>query len=145
MKINTRQFGEVNIDGEKIINMPDGIPGFRQQKRYVVLEKKDTSPFYLFQCVDEPNLSFVVMDPLRFYPEYTLAVKDFDKTIKWEFGKEELSCFVIITIPKGKPKDMTANFMAPIVINNERKEGMQLILQGSPYSHQQLLLKEEKD
>jgi len=35
--------------------------------------------------------------------------------------------------------------MAPIVINNERKEGMQLILQGSPYSHQQLLLKEEKD
>jgi flagellar assembly factor FliW len=80
------------------------------------------------------------MDPLRFYPEYTLSVKDFDKTIKWEFEKEELSCFVIITIPKGKPEDMTANFMAPIVINNERKEGMQLILQGSPYSHQQLLL-----
>nr|WP_320015820.1 flagellar assembly protein FliW [uncultured Desulfobacter sp.] len=141
MKINTRQFGEMSIDGDKIINMPDGIPGFRQQKRYVILEKKETSPFYLFQCVDDPNLAFVVMDPLRFYPEYTLSVKDFDNTIKWEFAKEELSCFVIITIPKGKPEDMTANFMAPIVINNERKEGMQLILQGSPYSHQQLLLK----
>ena len=51
---------------EKIINMPDGIPGFRQQKRYVLLEKKETSPFYLFQCVDDPNLAFVVMDPLRF-------------------------------------------------------------------------------
>lgn len=141
MKINTRQFGEMSIDDDKIINMPDGIPGFRQQKRYVILEKKETSPFYLFQCVDDPNLAFVVMDPLRFYPEYTLSVKDFDNTIKWEFEKEELSCFVIITIPQGKPEDMTANFMAPIVINNERKEGMQLILQGSPYSHQQLLLK----
>ena len=141
MKIDTRQFGEMSIDDEKIINMPDGIPGFRQQKRYVLLEKKETSPFYLFQCVDDPNLAFVVMDPLRFYPEYTLSVKDFDNTIKWEFEKEELSCFVIITIPQGKPEDMTANFMAPIVINNERKEGMQLILQGSPYSHQQLLLK----
>ena len=141
MKINTRQFGEMSIDDDKIINLPDGIPGFRQQKRYVILEKKETSPFYLFQCVDDPNLAFVVMDPLRFYPEYTLSVKDFDNTIKWEFEKEELSCFVIITIPQGKPEDMTANFMAPIVINNERKEGMQLILQGSPYSHQQLLLK----
>ncbi len=141
MKINTRQFGEMSIDDDKIINLPDGIPGFRQQKRYVILEKKETSPFYLFQCVDDPNLAFVVMDPLLFYPEYTLSVKDFDNTIKWEFEKEELSCFVIITIPQGKPEDMTANFMAPIVINNERKEGMQLILQGSPYSHQQLLLK----
>ena len=141
MKINTKQFGEVRIDEDKIITMPDGIPGFRQHKHYVVLEKKETSPFLLLQCVDDPNLSFVVMDPLRFYPEYTLSVKDFDKTIKWEFGKEELSCFVIITIPHGKPEEMTANFMAPVVINNERKEGMQLILQGSPYSRQQLLLK----
>ena len=131
----------MSIDDDKIINMPDGIPGFKQQKRYVLLEKKETSPFYLFQCVDDPNLAFVVMDPLRFYPEYTLSVKDFDKTITWEFEKEELSCFVIISIPQGKPEDMTANFMAPIVINNERKEGMQLILQGSPYSHQQPLLK----
>ena len=141
MKIKTKQFGEVSIDGEKIINMPDGVPGFRQQKRYVVLEKKETSPFFLFQSVDDPNLAFVVMDPLRLYPEYTLSVKDFDMTIKWDFGKEELSCFVIVTIPHGKPEEMTANFMAPIVVNNERKEGMQLILQGSPYSHQQLLLK----
>ena len=141
MKLNTKQFGEVSIDDKKIINMPDGVPGFRQQKQYVVLEKKETSPFFLFQSVDDPNLAFVVMDPLRFYPEYTLSVKDFDTTIKWDFGNEELSCFVIVTIPHGKPEEMTANFMAPIVINNKRKEGMQLILQGSPYSHQQLLLK----
>lgn len=141
MNINTRQFGEISIDDNKIINIPNGIPGFRQQKRYVVIEKKETSPFYLFQCVDDPNLAFVVMDPLRFYPEYTLSVQDFDKTITWEFEKEEISCFVIISIPQGKPEDMTANFMAPLVINNERKEGMQLILQGSPYSHQQPLLK----
>ena len=45
MKIHTRQLGEVNIDDDKIINMPEGIPGFRQQKRYVVLEKKETAPF----------------------------------------------------------------------------------------------------
>ena len=141
MKIQTRQFGEVDVDDDKIVSMPDGIPGFRAQKRYVVLEKKETAPFYLFQCVDDPNLAFVVMDPLRFYPEYTLDVKDFDKTVKWKFGEEEITCFVIVTIPHGKPEDMTANFMAPLVINNERKEGMQLILQDSPYLHQQPLLK----
>ncbi len=140
MNIKTRQFGEVNIDEEKIINMPTGIPGFKDQKRYVVLQKEETAPFFLFQCVDDPNLAFVVLDPVKVYPEYTLEEKDFEKTIDWEFEKDGITCFVIVTIPHGSPEKMTANFMAPLVINNERKEGIQLILQNSPYSHQQQLL-----
>ena len=140
MKIKTRQFGEVNIDDGKIINMPSGIPGFKDQKRYVVLQKEETAPFFLFQCVDDPNLAFVVLDPVKVYPEYTLEEKDFESTVDWEFEKEGVTCFVIVTIPNGNPEKMTANFMAPLVINNERKEGLQLILQNSPYSHQQKLL-----
>lgn len=50
MKINTRQLGEVNIDDDKIINMPEGIPGFRQQKRYVVLEKRKPLLFICFNA-----------------------------------------------------------------------------------------------
>lgn len=143
MKIKTRQFGEINIDDDKIINMPLGIPGFKDQKRYVVLQKKETAPFFLFQCVDDPNLSFVVLDPVKVYPEYSLDEEDFETNIDWKFEKEGITCFAIVTIPQGSPEKMTANFMAPLVINNERKEGIQLILQNSLYSHQQPLLGEK--
>lgn len=140
MKIATKQFGEVNIDKDKIINMPSGIPGFKDQKRYVVLQKPETVPFFLFQCIDDPNLAFVVLDPVKIFPEYSLAEKDFDQSIDWDFQKDEVTCFVIVTIPHGEPEKMTANFMAPLVINNNRKQGLQLILQNSSYSHQQPLL-----
>ena len=141
MKIQTRQFGVVDIDAEKIINMPSGIPGFKDKKRYVVLQKEETVPFFLYQSVDDSDLSFVVLDPTKIMPEYSIDKTDFEKNMEWEFEKDEISCFVIVTIPSGNPEKMTANFMAPLVINNNKKEGVQLILQNSSYSHQQPLLK----
>lgn len=141
MKINTRQFGEIEIDEEKIIHLPLGIPGFRDQKRYVLLQREETVPFLLFQSMDEPNLSFVVLDPVKIMPGYTIEKTDFEKMVSWNLDEDEISCFVIVTIPNGKPEKMTANFMAPLVINNRKKEGLQLILQSSSYSHQHQLLK----
>ncbi|MFH2060651.1 MAG: flagellar assembly protein FliW [Pseudomonadota bacterium] len=141
MKINTRQFGEVEIDEQKIIDIPLGIPGFRDKKRYVVLQKEETIPFLLFQCMDDPNLSFVILDPVQIFSDYTIETTDIEKLVSWDLEKDEISCFVIVTIPSGNPEKMTANFMAPLVINNKRKEGLQLILQNSSYSHQHQLLK----
>ncbi len=140
MKIKTRQFGEIDIDEHKIINMPVGIPGFRDNKRYVILQKEETVPFFLFQCVDNPDLSFVVLDPIMIFPEYTIEKSDLKNAVTWDLDKDEISCFVIVTIPHGNPEKMTANLLAPLVINNKRKEGLQLVLQNSTYSHKHQLL-----
>ena len=142
MKIKSRQFGDVEIDETKVINIPLGIPGFRDNKRYVFLQKEETVPFLLFQSMENPDLSFVVLDPVQFFPEYTIEREDIEKLVAgWDLEGDEISCFVIVTIPQGTPEKMTANFMAPLVINNNRKEGLQLILQNSSYSHQHQLLK----
>ena len=141
MNIQTKQFGTIEIDSEKIVTMPLGIPGFRDRKQYVVLQKEETVPFLLFQSVEEPNLSFVVLDPVKIFPEYKLEKKDLDKWVDWDLDADEISCFVIVTIPQGNPEEMTANLMAPLVINNDRKQGLQLILEGSYYSHRHQLLK----
>ena len=141
MKIKSRQFGEVEIDESKVINIPLGIPGFKDNKRYVFLQKEEMVPFLLFQSMENPDLSFVVLDPVQFFPEYTIEKEDIEKLVDWNLEGDEISCFVIVTIPQGTPEKMTANFMAPLVINNNRKEGLQLILQNSSYSHQHQLLK----
>lgn len=140
MKIDTKQFGEIEIDEDKIIDLPLGIPGFRDFKRYVILQKKETVPFFLFQNLEDPNLSFVVLDPNLILPEYSIEKSDIEKSVKWDLEKDEISCFVIITIPNGNPEKMTANLLAPLVINNNKKEGLQLILQNSSYSHKHQLL-----
>ncbi len=141
MKIDTRQFGKIEIAEDKIVNMPIGIPGFRDKKRYVFLQKEETIPFLLFQSIDDPNLSFVVLDPIKIIPEYSIEQADLEKMVTWDFEKDEVSCFVIVTIPNGSPEKMTANLLTPLVINNKRKEGLQVVLQNSSYSHQHPLLK----
>ncbi len=141
MEINTKQFGKIEIDENKIVHVPTGIPGFREKKKFVFLQREDTVPFYLFQCVEDPNLAFIVIEPTKVFPDYTIDKELLEKYVSWDFDKEELSCFVIVTIPKGNPEKMTANFIGPLVINNDRKEGLQVILENSSYSHQQTLLK----
>jgi len=90
--------------------------------------------------MDDPDLSFVVLDPVKIMPDYTIEKKDLEKNVAWDLENDELSCFVIVTIPHGNPEAMTANFMAPLVINNRLKQGLQLILQNSSYSHKHKLL-----
>lgn len=141
MEIDTKQFGKVEIDRGKIIHMPFGIPGFKGKKRYAFLQREDTVPFFIFQSVDDPNLALIVLDPTRVIPEYAIEQQDIEPHVSWDFEKEEISCFVIVTVPGGAPEDMTGNFAAPLVINNKRREGLQLIYENSPYSHQQPLLK----
>ena len=140
MKITTRQFGEIDIDETKIINVPAGIPGFQDKKRYSILQKEEAAPFLFFQSIDDPNLSFVIMDPKSVMPDYSVEEKDINKVVSWDCDNDEISLFVIVTIPNEVPENATANFLAPLVINTKRKEGLQLILQNTTYSCQHPLV-----
>ncbi|MCK5100869.1 MAG: flagellar assembly protein FliW, partial [Desulfobacteraceae bacterium] len=136
----TRQFGEIEIDETKIINVPAGIPGFQDKKRYSMLQKEEAAPFLFFQSVDDPDLSFVILDPKSVIQDYSVKEKDLNRVVSWDFANDEITCFVIVTIPNGDPESATANFLAPLVINTKKKEGLQLILQNTTYSCQHPLV-----
>ncbi|MCP3898939.1 MAG: flagellar assembly protein FliW [Desulfobacteraceae bacterium] len=140
MKIKTRQFGKIEIDETKIINMPTGIPGFQDRKRYSMLQKEEAAPFLFFQSIDDPDLSFVILDPKSVMEDYLVEEKEINRVVSWDLKNDEITLFVIVTIPNGDPEKATANFLAPLVINTKRKEGLQLILQNTTYSCQHPLV-----
>ena len=53
MQINTLRFGTIEIDKSEIIIVPEGIIGFPDIKRYVILDMGKDTPFKLFQAVDD--------------------------------------------------------------------------------------------
>ena len=57
MKIETRKFGEIDIEKEKIIHMPSGLPGFPGKHRFTLIERKETKPFCWYQSVEDPDLA----------------------------------------------------------------------------------------
>ncbi len=138
MKINTRKFGEINIDGEKILNMPEGLPGFPGFEQFVLLEDPKTAPFCWFQSIETPNLSLVVMNPAVFKPDYQLDLESLISERGWKgVKKKNLMIFVVINIREGEnKKSITANLMGPLVINLKNKEVIQMAICDSEYSHQ---------
>ena len=70
MKVETTRFGAIDIREEEIITMPFGMPGFSDQKQFVLLDHKKDSPFQWYQSIQDPSLAFVVTDPFLFKPDY---------------------------------------------------------------------------
>lgn len=143
MKIDTRKFGEIDIEEDKILTMPEGLPGFAGFERFILIEDPETAPFCRFQSIEDSNLSFIVMNPLMFKPDYKLDLKGLIQNRGWkDVELEKLLIFVVINIKEGKKeKSITANLMGPLVINLENKEVIQMAISDSDYSHQYDVLK----
>jgi len=133
MKINTRHFGEIEIEDEKIVDFPEGIPGFEHVRKFVLLSNIDEdSPFRWLQCVDDPSLAFAVIDPRTIKPDYTVDVDDSEIEILNIENCDDVVILSIVVVPEDITR-MTANLKAPIIINSANMTGKQVIMDKCDY------------
>jgi flagellar assembly factor FliW len=136
VKIETKQFGSMEIEDGRIVTMPDGMPGFSEMKRFVIIEKEEIWPFCCYQSLDDPGLCFFIMDPLLFKADYAVDMVQAIREAGWEGASlEDVGLYVIVNTSSGIPDQITANLIGPLVINTGRAEAVQLVLHHSPYSH----------
>ena len=133
MKINTLRFGTIEIDKSEIIIVPEGIIGFPDIKRYVILDMGKDTPFKLFQAVDEPTVGFVIIDPLIFKSDYSVKIRKEDLYSIRAEDIEDIITAVIVTIPED-PYKMTANLRGPLLINLKSRLARQLVLADDTYT-----------
>ena len=130
MKIVTSRFGELEVSEDLIIEMTKPVLGFEQVRRYVVVETEDFEPFKWLQSVDDPDLAFVIVNPLLFFPDYTIEVNPKEiEELKVESAGHIIT-YSIVTIPADYTR-MTANLQGPILINTRTNLGKQLVLVNS--------------
>ncbi len=141
MNLSTSRFGKISIADEEIITFDEGLLGFEDYHRYVVLNTDDGSPFRWLQCVDDGNLAFVIIEPLSFMFEYDLEISDSDAEFIALKRAEDAVLYVIVSIPQN-PKDMTANLQGPLVINAANRKGRQIISSNSRHSVKARILDE---
>ncbi len=133
MKIQTTRFGEVDVEDDQIVNMPEGIMGFEECKRYSLLDHSPESPFKWFQSVEDPGLAFVIVDPLLFVSDYQVDIPKVDLEL---LDIQNLSSVLLLAFVaiKRETSSVTANLQAPIAINLENLQGKQLVIPDSIYS-----------
>jgi flagellar assembly factor FliW len=142
MKLQTKYFGEIEVVGDKVITFPHGIIAFEDKKKYVLIDSEDEKlPISWLQSIDDPNLAFVVMDPFVFKKDYEFDIPQDAITELGIKEPEDVHILVILVIPENIRK-MTANLLAPLVININTKQGKQVILDDTRYTTKHLIMEE---
>lgn len=127
MLVKTRDFGEITISENEILEFPEGIITFEDEHRFVLISPcgENKYPMWL-QCVDNENLCFILFNPFEFYENYSITV-DNSELEKINVGDDTpVSYFVIAVVPE-KYVDTTVNMKSPVIINNENNKGIQVI------------------
>jgi flagellar assembly factor FliW len=144
VEVTTERFGTVEAPSDRVIRMISPIFGFARSKRYVVLPSEDEdSPFGWLQSLDEPGLAFIVINPFQFFPAYDIELPTPDQRELELESADECVILAIVTIPAENPRGLTANLVAPLVINSRTRSARQVVLYESGYFTKHPLLPEE--
>lgn len=138
-------FGRIEGTADQVITFQSGLPGFPDYPRYALLSDHRLAPFFLLQCLDDPSLALLLVNPNALVPDYGLkncasALQELQAE-----SLEELQVLVTVTIPPGRPREMTANMMSPILINPVPRLGKQVVIEKPLYSHRHALLESGSD
>ena len=143
-KIDSTRFGEIEFDDEKVITMPQGIIGFGDRKRFILLQPdEEDAVFFWLHSTDDPELAFVVTDPCNFIPDYRVRLTEEEREFLKLRDESELSLMVIVTIPEGDPTGISANMLAPVVLHYPSSRAWQLVLEDVDYKIRHPLLAAE--
>ncbi|WP_121663632.1 flagellar assembly protein FliW [Metabacillus litoralis] len=142
MEINTKYHGVLDVEDSKIVHFEQGIPGFLDEKDFILLPIDNDSPFSILQSVQTSELGFVVTEPFIFFKDYEFDLGEHDKEVLG-IADDQASILVLAILSLKDPfVETTANLQAPIVINQTSKKAKQVILVDESYTTKHKILKE---
>ncbi|WP_394141217.1 flagellar assembly protein FliW [Cytobacillus oceanisediminis] len=131
MNIQTKFHGEQEVNKEGIIQFVRGIPGFLEEKEFIVLPIEGTDLFVL-QSVKTADVAFIITDPFLIFPQYEFELPQ-EVLGKLEIQSEkDVVTFTILTV-REPFQETTANLQAPLILNQRKKLGKQVILNNPAY------------
>ncbi|WP_299094861.1 flagellar assembly protein FliW [uncultured Metabacillus sp.] len=142
MKITTKYHGAIDIAEKDILHFQNGLPGFSDEKTFVLLPLDGDSPFWILQSTATPELGFVLVNPFGFFPEYEFDISENDKQMLELKSEKDVAVWTILTV-KDPFELSTANLQAPLVINVANNQGKQMILNDLRYATRQTLFPEK--
>ena len=134
MIISNTRFGDIEYSADDIITFNDGIIGFPENSEFLLLNHKPNTPFRWLQSLQDPALAFLVAFPEAIVPGYSPVVDD---SVVTELSLSEDTpklLLTTVTIPAGKPKEMTTNLLGPIIVNGSTMQAKQVILTDDAYT-----------
>jgi flagellar assembly factor FliW len=130
LRVSTR-FGDFDVSTRDILHFPDGIPGFEQCRRFVIVSSDMMGPLQCLHSVDGPAATFLAIDPRLALANYRCVLTQGDYL---RLGADEQAVLLWLAIVSVDDSgEATVNLRAPIVINPARMVGYQVVPSNSLY------------
>lgn len=137
VEVDTRIFGRIAIEDEKVIRFEHGILGFPDLKDFTLIfneEKGAESSIKWLQSLQEPAFAMPVMNPDLVIAGYSPKFSaDLLNPLGENLDSDNILMFVTVTVPKDITKT-TVNLKAPIIVSIENRKAVQLISDDDAYS-----------
>ena len=133
MQYATKYFGTIDFDEDDVLSFPNGLFGFEEEKRFLLLPFHGSDGNLLcFQSAATPSLAFVAMNPFSLMPGYAPALSEEELRLMEAGSIGELCCYVLCAV-REPVAESTVNLRCPIVVNPARRLATQVILGDAAY------------
>lgn len=132
MKVDTYLFGAVEVDPAKVIEFPNGLVGFEQNKRFMLVHEdgQAQTASYTLQSLDDPNLAFQIVDPVTLGFHYELDLSDAESALlKTPAPENVLVMQLLFKKEEGSQTQIMPSLRAPLLINTKARVGMQKVME----------------
>ncbi len=126
---------QTEMDLGKVVTFPQGIPGFETYTKYTVFHKQENNArVYWLESIQSPKVTFTLVDPTDYGLNYALDLTDEETRMLEADDPSQLA--VLMMLSKKQEGDegtssLHANIAGPIVMNLEKRLGMQKVLSSA--------------
>ncbi|MDZ4678204.1 MAG: flagellar assembly protein FliW [Oligoflexia bacterium] len=141
MQFQTTRFGLVTVSETDLITFKEGLLGFSELRKFVLLDDPNDEIFAWLQSCERPGVAFPVLEPELFTTDYKVNLSKHDLEALSMKIEDRKRVFNIVTIPEDVTL-MTANMKAPVVINIKDRCAKQIVAQENDYQIKHLIFAE---
>jgi len=133
----TERFGALEYEDAAALQFPKGLPGFDERRHFVLVEQAGLAPLVFLQSLETPELCFLALPVQVVDANYDASVAPDDlETLAIDPSDQPLCLTLLAAAENGR---LTANLLAPVVINPRTRIAVQAVRSDMRYSHQHAL------
>ncbi len=132
LTVTTLRFGTLEIEAKHLLSFPWGLPGLEDCQQFILLEPHNTRPICWLQSVEYGEIALPCIEPWTLAPKYEVVLSTADSAALELVDSGDAAVLVILNLAR-PPEERTANLIAPVVINIDRRLGRQILMEKGPY------------
>jgi flagellar assembly factor FliW len=128
----------MDVPEDAIVTFADGIHGFPGVRECCLLPYQEGSALHWLQCLNDPRIAFLTVEPYGFFPGYDIELADMDAAGLELADAGDAAVMTLVTV-LNECRAMATNLAAPIVINTATRRAKQVILDDDRYVTRHIL------